>query len=90
MILVDSTRGGKSIPDALSKTVPMWSAVINEAMRQQGILSEDLWQSHGKLVTPPKRVSETEHDQMSVLVPEMAIKLLVCTVCPLMFVVSHS
>jgi tRNA A64-2'-O-ribosylphosphate transferase len=79
MILVDSTRGGKSIPDALSKTVPIWCAVINEAMRRQGILPEDLWQSHGELVTPPKRVSETEHDQMSILVPEMATKLLVCT-----------
>lgn len=69
MVLVDSTRGGKSIPDALSKTVPMWCAVINEALQLKG--------PNGKLITPPNRVSETEHDQMSALVPEMAKKLLV-------------
>ncbi|KAF3901768.1 hypothetical protein AA313_de0203362 [Arthrobotrys entomopaga] len=28
-IIVDSTRRGKSIPDALSKTVPIWCAVMN-------------------------------------------------------------
>ncbi|KAG8815167.1 hypothetical protein FRC17_000837, partial [Serendipita sp. 399] len=31
ILLVDSTRRGKSIPDALSKTVPLWCAVINGA-----------------------------------------------------------
>ncbi len=28
-IVVDSTRHGKRIPDALSKTIPIWAAVIN-------------------------------------------------------------
>ena len=28
-ILVDSTRRGKRMPDALSKTVPIWCGVIN-------------------------------------------------------------
>lgn len=32
-IIVDSTRRGKSMPDALSKTIPIWCAVINEAAR---------------------------------------------------------
>ncbi|KAI0690919.1 initiator tRNA phosphoribosyl transferase [Cerioporus squamosus] len=32
LVLVDSTRAGKRIPDALSKTVPIWCAVINRAM----------------------------------------------------------
>jgi hypothetical protein len=32
-VLVDSTRRGKRIPDALSKTVPIWCAVINRAVR---------------------------------------------------------
>ena len=32
-ILVDSTRAGKRLPDALSKTVPIWCAVVNRALR---------------------------------------------------------
>ncbi|KAG2416079.1 hypothetical protein HFD88_007271 [Aspergillus terreus] len=31
-IIVDSTRRGKLMPDALSKTVPIWCAVINRAL----------------------------------------------------------
>ena len=31
-IIVDSTRRGKSMPDALSKTVPIWCAVINRLL----------------------------------------------------------
>ncbi|PWN97776.1 initiator tRNA phosphoribosyl transferase [Tilletiopsis washingtonensis] len=34
-LVVDSTRRGKSMPDALSKTVPIWCAVLNEASRQR-------------------------------------------------------
>lgn len=28
-IIVDSTRRGKSMPDALAKTIPIWCTVIN-------------------------------------------------------------
>lgn len=31
-VIVDSTRRGKSMPDALSKTVPIWCAVLNRAL----------------------------------------------------------
>ncbi|OJD11891.1 hypothetical protein AJ78_07434 [Emergomyces pasteurianus Ep9510] len=31
-VIVDSTRRGKSIPDALSKTLPIWAAVMNRAL----------------------------------------------------------
>ncbi|EER37492.1 tRNA a64-2'-O-ribosylphosphate transferase [Histoplasma capsulatum H143] len=31
-VIVDSTRRGKSMPDALSKTVPIWTAVLNRAL----------------------------------------------------------
>ncbi|RJE20571.1 tRNA A64-2'-O-ribosylphosphate transferase [Aspergillus sclerotialis] len=31
-ILVDSTRRGKLMPDALSKTIPIWCAVMNRAL----------------------------------------------------------
>ncbi|KAF9975397.1 hypothetical protein BGZ73_000961 [Actinomortierella ambigua] len=33
-ILVDSTRKGKRVPDALSKTVPIWCATINTAVQR--------------------------------------------------------
>lgn len=31
-IVVDSTRRGKAMPDALSKTIPVWCAVINRLL----------------------------------------------------------
>jgi tRNA A64-2'-O-ribosylphosphate transferase len=31
-MLVDATRRGKTFPDALTKTVPMWCAVLNRAV----------------------------------------------------------
>ncbi|KAF9958043.1 hypothetical protein BGZ72_000974 [Mortierella alpina] len=33
-IIVDSTRKGKRVPDALSKTIPIWCATINNAIRK--------------------------------------------------------
>ena len=39
LILVDSTRAGKRLPDALSKTVPIWCAVINRATRMRRLLA---------------------------------------------------
>ncbi|KAF8271045.1 tRNA A64-2'-O-ribosylphosphate transferase [Lactarius quietus] len=41
IILVDSTRAGKRLPDALSKTVPIWCAVVNRALRLRNALSAD-------------------------------------------------
>lgn len=35
VVIVDSTRRGKSMPDALSKTIPIWCAVLNEASRRK-------------------------------------------------------
>lgn len=37
LILVDSTRAGKRLPDALSKTVSIWCAVVNRAARLRGL-----------------------------------------------------
>lgn len=56
-ILVDSTRRGKSMPDALSKTVPMWVAVMNR------ILFPEIVAGH-KLSTPEDVVSRSEHAQI--------------------------
>lgn len=33
VVIVDVTRAGKRVPDALSKTVPMWCAVLNALIR---------------------------------------------------------
>ncbi|KAK3832419.1 MAG: tRNA A64-2'-O-ribosylphosphate transferase [Linnemannia gamsii] len=33
-IIVDSTRKGKRVPDALSKTIPIWCTTINNAVRK--------------------------------------------------------
>ncbi|QRW10005.1 tRNA A64-2'-O-ribosylphosphate transferase [Ceratobasidium sp. AG-Ba] len=56
IILVDSTRRGKRHPDALSRTVPIWCAVINRALGLDG--------EHAGLFTPPDAVSPSEHAQM--------------------------
>ncbi|KAG1854203.1 initiator tRNA phosphoribosyl transferase [Suillus subalutaceus] len=65
LLLVDSTRAGKRMPDALSKTVPIWCAVINRAVlktAQNMNVDADAWNT--KLYTPPGVVSAQEHDQM--------------------------
>ncbi|KAF1851173.1 tRNA A64-2'-O-ribosylphosphate transferase [Cucurbitaria berberidis CBS 394.84] len=53
-VIVDSTRRGKSMPDALSKTVPIWCCVVNRAI---------FGEKH-ELFTPPQAVSESEHAQI--------------------------
>ena len=52
-VIVDSTRRGKSMPDALSKTIPIWCCVMNRV----------LFPDHAdhELHTPPQVVSESEH-----------------------------
>ncbi|KAI1576304.1 tRNA A64-2'-O-ribosylphosphate transferase [Pyrenophora tritici-repentis] len=57
-VVVDSTRRGKSMPDALSKTTPIWCCVMNRA-----IFGEEKKQETS-LFTPPQAVSESEHAQM--------------------------
>lgn len=59
-VIVDSTRRGKSMPDALSKTVPFWCCVINRAVFcEDQVDDQDL-----DLFTPPTAVSQSEHIQM--------------------------
>jgi tRNA A64-2'-O-ribosylphosphate transferase len=58
VIIVDSTRRGKRMPDALSKTVPIWCAVLNKAL-----LGLDLF------YTPPNAVSASERSQIEELLP---------------------
>ncbi|KAI0023589.1 initiator tRNA phosphoribosyl transferase [Xylariomycetidae sp. FL0641] len=67
-IVVDSTRRGKRMPDALSKTVPIWCCVLNH------VLFPELPTSH-PLYTPPNVVSESEHAQIEAKIPEHAAAL---------------
>lgn len=75
MILVDSTRSGKRIPDALSKTIPIWCAVINRAQKRRDPLSIADWDI--ALYTPPHSVSKQEHAQIETLLDQWADSLLV-------------
>ncbi|WVQ77820.1 hypothetical protein IAR50_007511 [Cryptococcus sp. DSM 104548] len=61
LILVDSTRKGKRMPDGLSKTVPIWCAVINMAM---GLREKrgDGWDT--QIYLPPQIVPATERSQI--------------------------
>ncbi|POW07048.1 hypothetical protein PSTT_08531 [Puccinia striiformis] len=85
VILVDSTRRGKRFPDALSKTVPSWCAVINAAraklLDRHPIAPELLsaWEPHScslGLTTPANAVRSSEHDQIQRLVDAWADQLL--------------
>ena len=66
MILVDSTRSGKRIPDALSKTVPIWCTVINRALlrRYPELKTDKTCAWDVALYTPPAVVSLQEHHQI--------------------------
>ncbi|KAK7052804.1 tRNA A64-2'-O-ribosylphosphate transferase [Paramarasmius palmivorus] len=75
LILVDSTRAGKRIPDALSKTVPIWCAVINAAILLKFPEEVDKQNWDVSLHTPPTSVSRQEHDQIEKLLPGWAVAL---------------
>ncbi|KAE8210329.1 hypothetical protein CF327_g5777 [Tilletia walkeri] len=64
-IIVDSTRSGKTMPDALSKTIPIWCAVLNRASALSHPESgADRVKDSDSLVTPERLVSRSEHEQM--------------------------
>jgi tRNA A64-2'-O-ribosylphosphate transferase len=56
-VVVDSTRRGKSMPDALSKTIPIWCCVINRAVFGT--------EGEHAMYTPPQAVSLSEHAQIA-------------------------
>lgn len=47
-IIVDSTRKGKRVPDALSKTIPIWCATINNAVRKCALQNQAAHESSGE------------------------------------------
>lgn len=69
VVLVDSTRKGKLMPDALLKTVPIWCAVLNYIMYEgegdeHAELREQNW-----LATPAEMVSASEHESIAKVIP---------------------
>ncbi|KAH8839538.1 hypothetical protein MCOR27_004751 [Pyricularia oryzae] len=63
-IIVDSTRRGKRIPDALSKTIPIWCCVVNR------VLFPNLPAHAHDVFVPPYAVSDSERAQMLSRIPE--------------------
>ncbi|KAH3662416.1 hypothetical protein OGAPHI_005668 [Ogataea philodendri] len=66
IIIVDSTRRGKKIPDSQSKTIPIWCAVLN-AIRENS--------TEGELFTPLKTVARSEHIRITQLLPSLIQKV---------------
>lgn len=63
--MVDSTRRGKRMPDALSKTVPIWCAVINLALaKRNGLKAEGEEEWDTELYLSPNIVSPSERAQI--------------------------
>lgn len=56
------------MPDALSKTIPIWCAVINRYIFPNETCCHDLY-------TPPNVVSQSEHAQISALLPSFVLAL---------------
>lgn len=77
VVLVDSTRKGKLMPDALLKTVPIWCAVLNYIMFENDHTDvfEDLRKDNW-LSTPREMVSESEHHTIVAKIPEFAREVL--------------
>jgi len=69
VVLVDSTRRGKRFPDALSRTVPVWIAVMNWCLFGGG--------GRGGLCVSENMVSESERVQIERLVPGFVERFLV-------------
>jgi tRNA A64-2'-O-ribosylphosphate transferase len=74
-VVVDSTRRGKSMPDALSKTVPIWCCVVNRVVFGEG-----------RLYTPPTVVGASEHAQMEGKIEGFLRSYLVCSVSTNVFI----
>ncbi len=72
IIIVDSTRRGKKMPDSFSKTIPIWCAVINATLFETN--DEDL------LFTSPETVSRSENEQIKMKIIQWREKFINCGV----------
>ena len=50
------------MPDSFSKTIPIWCAVINRALKLRNLVIDDNWDT--TFYTPPQSVSKQEHVQI--------------------------
>lgn len=68
IMIIDSTQKGKKIPDALSKTIPIWCCVLNQYI----MLSDDNKKCtfDGNFYSPPGVISKSEHDQIFEIIPD--------------------
>ncbi|KAG6006940.1 hypothetical protein E4U21_006559 [Claviceps maximensis] len=67
IIIVDSTRRGKRMPDALSTTIPIWCTVLNTVLLPTNPLSAHLF-------LPPHQPAST-HAQITALIPSFVQSL---------------
>ncbi|KAI7263315.1 tRNA '-O-ribosylphosphate transferase [Hortaea werneckii] len=72
-IIVDSTRRGKSMPDALSKTIPIWICVLNRLLFPSSSSSTSA--AVHDLHTPETLISPSEHSQILARIPSFVIAL---------------
>lgn len=72
-VIVDSTRKGKRIPDALSKTIPIWCCTVNRAVAKYRKQQGD-WDT--QLHTLPSAVSRSEHTQIEARIDMFVERLL--------------
>ncbi|KAH3678870.1 hypothetical protein WICPIJ_008825 [Wickerhamomyces pijperi] len=80
VMIVDSTRRGKTIPDALSKTIPIWCATLNYFMFGKPTLKvsgDDDKAINGKnwFFYPEKTLSLNEASKIADLIPQFAKQL---------------
>jgi tRNA A64-2'-O-ribosylphosphate transferase len=68
IILVDSTRRGKKIPDSFSKTIPIWISIMNKFINSNSPFMETF-------ITPIETVSKYEHDRMLDLLPDFLLEM---------------
>jgi hypothetical protein len=83
-------------PDALSKTIPLWCAVLNRARinllppspDNSNVSLED-WEAEGKLFTAPQSVGRSEHSQIEVKIDGWAEDLAVRSFLSSLSVADH-
>lgn len=71
IIIVDSTRRGKTMPDALSKTIPIWCAVLNFIMFGEQEENGNNW-----CFLPLQIISKNEANSIIKLIPKFAQTLI--------------
>jgi len=74
IVIVDSTRKGKLMPDALLKTIPMWCAVLNYILYEDDE-TDPVWDDlkcRNWLRTPTEIISVNEHNEMVKRIPGFA------------------